>query len=98
MERDTTQEVDTVEEEVVDREMEEAATVVVVREMKKWTEELLLRRSETVLSSHRWASKDRPLLVLQHLSILSLYSLSLIFVLNSIIFVTLFLQNKFECF
>ncbi|KAG2283199.1 hypothetical protein Bca52824_054419 [Brassica carinata] len=34
--------------------------------------------SETVLSSHRWASKDRPLLVLQHLSILSLYSLSLI--------------------
>ena len=62
MGRDTIQEVDTVEEEVavvVDREMEKVV-MVVDREMEetKGMEELLLRQLETVLSSHRWASKD----------------------------------------
>lgn len=78
MERDTTQEVDTVEEEVavvvVDREMEET----------KGMEEHLLRLSETVLSSHRWASKD-PCWSLSLLSI-STTLFSLIFVLSAINF------------
>ena len=79
MERPTTQEVDTVEEE--------DAVVVVDRGMEKSTEEetkgmeeplLLLQLSETVLSSHRWATKDTLSDPSKHLPILSPLSFSLI--------------------
>ena len=76
MERPTTQEVDTVEEEVVDRGMEKST-----EEETKGMEEplLLLQLSETVLSSHRWPAKDTLSDPSKHLPIyLSPLSFSLI--------------------